>query len=78
MPDQFATARQQLLAQLGVTATVGDVPLTGGDNLERLSPFSKNFTGCVIGRGSPSMCPVAEDLTIRSLAVWAVAPAIRS
>ncbi len=36
MPDEFASARQQLLAQLGVTATVGDVPLTGGDDLERL------------------------------------------
>ena len=42
-----------------------------------LSPFSKNFTCCTVGRGSPSVKPAASSAsTMRSFAVNDVAPAM--
>ena len=44
--------RASRAAEVIVTAAVGRVPLAGGDDLQSgFSPFSKNLTACVIGRG---------------------------
>jgi hypothetical protein len=74
MPLEFASTFEKRLPELHGL----DEPLPARDDLERPVAFSKYFTACVMGRGSPISSPDAfSSSTIAVRALAAESPATR-